>query len=93
MFFLQSELKAEHSQLLIDWVGEGSHVVVSLTRENKYRSQTHSNVFISYDYGSTFLNQSHLFILNNGTSAVIANFFKNANFTSRVSSTLQLQNF
>lgn len=77
-------MKAEHTQLLIDWVGKGSHVVVSLTRENKHRSQTHSSVFISYDYGANFQNKSDLFVLGNGTAAVIANFYKNAQFTSRV---------
>uniref|UniRef100_A0A6A7G8W9 Sortilin-related receptor n=5 Tax=Hirondellea gigas TaxID=1518452 RepID=A0A6A7G8W9_9CRUS len=77
------ELKAEHSQLLIDWVGEGSHVVVSLTCDNKYQTQTRPNVFISYDYGTTFLNRSSKFVFNNGTPAIISNFYKNPKFTSR----------
>ncbi|KAF2366491.1 Sortilin N-terminal [Trinorchestia longiramus] len=77
------ELKSEQTQLLIDWVGEGSHVVVSLIRENKHRPQTHSGVFISYDYGGTFQNQSSLFRVDNNISAIIANFYKNPKFTSR----------
>ena len=80
-------MKADHTQLLIDWIGDGSNVVVSLTREKKTSEQnsTRSSIFISYDYGATFQNKTHMFRLENNETATISSFYKNDKFPSRVS--------
>ena len=41
--------------LTVHWAGEGSDVVVCLARNPSQSADTSSSVFVSYDYGRTFV--------------------------------------
>ena len=84
-YFFQAHLKTDHSQLIIDWVGEGSNVVVSLSRDANINNESVSDIFISFDYGHTFKKQTNLFKLDDDKLAIIDYFYKNEKFPSRVS--------
>lgn len=50
-------LNETRQQLMVHWVGENSNVIICLAREG-YPS---SSVYISYDYGDTYLNKTESF--------------------------------
>ncbi|KAF2902543.1 hypothetical protein ILUMI_03643 [Ignelater luminosus] len=63
-----------HNQLLIHWAGEGSDVIVCLARDSTStisRPIYPSNVYISYDYGDTYENKTHLFELPDGSYSTV----------------------
>ncbi|XP_045625309.2 sortilin-related receptor isoform X2 [Procambarus clarkii] len=76
-------LNDSHHQVMIDWAGEGSDVVVCVTRDAVQNKTSVSNVFISYDYGSSFKNETSKFITSGGKPATINKFYKNDKYTSR----------
>ncbi|XP_068629296.1 sortilin-related receptor isoform X1 [Battus philenor] len=62
-----THLNDSHQQLMVHWVGEGSKVIICLARDFVPRSKetlSPSALFISYDYGQTFVNKTESFRLD-----------------------------
>ena len=81
----QSHLNDSHQQVMIQWAGEGSPVIICLMRNAIQSPSLPSTMFISKDYGSTYQNISHKFALPDGKLAIINTFYNNKIFRSRVS--------
>ncbi|XP_055389216.1 sortilin-related receptor-like [Condylostylus longicornis] len=73
-----NHLNDSHAQLMVHWLGDGSDVMICLARDpppgpnenTKLKEDASpSSVYISYDYGDTFENKTHLFTVpgENGT--------------------------
>ncbi|XP_068235637.1 sortilin-related receptor-like [Palaemon carinicauda] len=77
------QLKDSHQFVMIDWAGEGSDVIVCVTRDSEQTQSSASNVYISYDYGSTFEQKTQNFTTISGKPAIINKFYKNGKFNSR----------
>ncbi|XP_022913328.2 sortilin-related receptor-like isoform X1 [Onthophagus taurus] len=80
-------LNDTHKQLMVHWVGEGSNVIICLARNpilsSMSQSANPSTVFISYDYGDTFVNKTDLFKLNNlpnGNYSNVEKFYNHPNY-------------
>ncbi|XP_042893587.1 sortilin-related receptor-like isoform X2 [Penaeus japonicus] len=71
-----------HHHLIINWAGEGSKVVVCMTRDSVQDKSSKSNVYVSYDYGSTFQEKTSKFQTAAGKPAIINKMYKNEKFTS-----------
>ncbi|XP_033333706.1 sortilin-related receptor [Megalopta genalis] len=79
-------LNDSHQQLMVHWVGEGSNVIICLARDstpmmrlqlNKlYVSSNPSAVYISYDYGDTFVNKTESFRISSDDNAPYASLDK-----------------
>ncbi|KAK7076324.1 Sortilin-related receptor [Halocaridina rubra] len=78
-----TELLDPHQQVMIDWAGEGSEVVICVTRDTKQTSSSASNIHISYNYGSSYLDKTENFKTKSGKKAIINKFYKNDKYTSR----------
>ncbi|XP_067129295.1 sortilin-related receptor-like [Centruroides vittatus] len=50
-----SLLNDNHSQLLVHWAGKGSDVIICLAYDRQQNESSTSQVFVSYDYGATFV--------------------------------------
>lgn len=74
-----------HHQLIINWAGEGSKVVVCMTRDSAPNESSTSNVYVSYDYGTTFQDKTSKFRKASQKPAIIHKMYKNDKFTSVVS--------
>ncbi|XP_072048711.1 LOW QUALITY PROTEIN: sortilin-related receptor-like [Amphiura filiformis] len=48
------ELKDSHPELIVHWAGEGSDMIVCLTRDVHTNARSTSNTYFSYDYGKNF---------------------------------------
>ncbi|CAH2041323.1 unnamed protein product, partial [Iphiclides podalirius] len=62
-----THLNDSHQQLMVHWVGEGSKVIICLARDSSPRNKgtlSPSALFISYDYGKTFVNRTESFRLD-----------------------------
>lgn len=85
-FSLQYKLMNDsHHQLIINWAGEGSKVVVCMTRDSVQDESSTSNVYVSYDYGTTFQEKTSNFRKASQKPAIINKMYKNDKFTSVVS--------
>lgn len=63
--FQISYLNDSHQQLMVHWVGVGSNVVICVARTSIVSGAAiPSSVYISYDYGSTFVNKTDYFALD-----------------------------
>lgn len=51
----QFPLNDTHFMLTVHWAGEGSDVVVCLARNPTQSADASSSVFVSYDYGRSFV--------------------------------------
>ncbi|XP_069974716.1 sortilin-related receptor isoform X2 [Penaeus vannamei] len=71
-----------HHQLIINWAGEGSKVVVCMTRDSAPNESSTSNVYVSYDYGTTFQDKTSKFRKASQKPAIIHKMYKNDKFTS-----------
>lgn len=80
---VEFQLKDSHQFVMIDWAGEGSDVIVCVTRDSEQTQSSASNVYISYDYGSTYEQKTENFKTKGGKPAIINKFYKNGKFTSR----------
>ncbi|XP_053974316.1 sortilin-related receptor-like [Hylaeus volcanicus] len=75
-------LNDSHQQLMVHWVGEGSNVIICLARDSaptirlqgsKVPVPTNpSAVYISYDYGDTFVNKTEEFKISSEPNASYA---------------------
>lgn len=88
-----SHLNDSHQQVMIQWTGEGSPVIICLMRDALQNISRYSSMFISEDYGSTYKNISHKFQLDNGQQAIISTFYNNKVFHSRFVFTDVLSNY
>ncbi|XP_078593117.1 sortilin-related receptor-like isoform X1 [Branchiostoma floridae x Branchiostoma japonicum] len=69
-------LNDSHHQLVIHWAGEGSDLIVALAREPHATAQSTSNVYISQDYGKTFVEKQQTYMrLENNSASIIDNFY------------------
>lgn len=88
-FFLQSPFQFDshdsHQQVMIQWAGEGSDVIVCVTRDAHQTLESQTSVLVSDDYGSTYVNHTHQFKTKEGKPAIINKFYKNDKFTNTVS--------
>ncbi|KAJ8687024.1 hypothetical protein QAD02_022818 [Eretmocerus hayati] len=76
-------LNDSHQQLMVHWVGEGSKVVICLARDSNplpkpqlplqpANSVNPSAVYISYDYGNSFVNKTESFRISDEPNAKYA---------------------
>lgn len=73
---------------MVHWVGEGSNVIICLARDPASPIPSHSmnpsNVYISYDYGDTYLNKTDLFKLPDDTYATVDKFYNHPKYNTYV---------
>ena len=84
-------LNDSHQQLMVHWAGEGSDVIMCLARDSSRSSLVRpSAVYISYDYGTTFVNKTESFKLGEGSShyAHLDKFYIHPKYNSHVSTVL-----
>ncbi|XP_075232916.1 sortilin-related receptor-like [Lycorma delicatula] len=63
------QLNDTHQQLMVHWAGEGSKVIICLARDPMAEETRKSSaVYISYDYGDTFINKTETFKLSSSGS-------------------------
>ncbi|XP_076274083.1 sortilin-related receptor-like [Rhynchophorus ferrugineus] len=81
-----NHLNDTHKQLMVHWVGEDSNVVICLARDPSlgYYEQlvSPSAVYISYDDGDTYKNQTEMFKLPNGSYATLEKFYNHPVYNS-----------
>lgn len=83
-----SYLNDSHQQLMVHWVGVGSDVVICVARNTGVPGvSVPSAVYISYDYGDTFINRTEAFAMDDKGSAYAAldRFLAHPKFNSIVS--------
>lgn len=68
-------LNNSHLHLMVHWAGKGSSIVFCLARDQEIGENSTSNVYISKDYGTTFVDVSNRFKLENKQLATINKFF------------------
>eukprot|EP00092_Neocalanus_flemingeri_P022770 GFUD01024690.1.p1 GENE.GFUD01024690.1~~GFUD01024690.1.p1 ORF type:complete len:2176 (-),score=631.55 GFUD01024690.1:299-6826(-) len=68
-------LNNSHLHLMVHWAGKGSSIVFCLARDQEISENSTSRVFISKDYGTTFIDVSSKFLLENSKLATINKFF------------------
>lgn len=68
-------LNDSHENLSVKWLGKGSSVMIVLAKNNKPKPNTNvtTNVYVSYDYGSTFKKEDKL-QLPNGSQPILNTF-------------------
>ena len=73
--FTVVHLNDTHENLSVKWLGKGSSVMIVLAKNNKPKPNTTvtTNVYVSYDYGSTFKREDGL-KLNNGSPPILNTF-------------------
>lgn len=62
-----THLNDSHQQLMVHWVGEGSNVIICLARDSapiNKENVSPTALFVSYDYGKTFVNKTEEFKLD-----------------------------
>lgn len=76
---------------MVHWVGNGSNVIICLARDpaqlytSSSKQMEPSSVYISYDYGNTYVNKTNLFTLpNTNKSSTIEKFFNHPRNNSHV---------
>lgn len=68
-------LNDNHSQLLVHWAGKGSDVIICLAYDRQQHNNSTSQVFISYDYGETFIERQKELMRISSTKDSIINMF------------------
>lgn len=82
---LQFDTHDSHQQVMIQWAGEGSDVIVCVTRDaHQTLDSSHTSVLVSENYGLTYQNRTHLFKTKDGKPSIINKFYKNDEFTNMV---------
>ncbi|XP_039986583.1 sortilin-related receptor isoform X1 [Xiphias gladius] len=77
----QANLNDSHNQMVVHWAGEKSNVIVALARDSAGATGPRtSSVYVSYDYGTTFMLVSDKFQLSGarfkeGSKQVISQFY------------------
>ena len=84
----QVELNDTHHSGLIHWAGDGSNLVICLTRDMVVRPGHPSSVYISLDHGRSFTNISGNFTLEDGSPAVVGHSYEHPEFNNIVSTSL-----
>ncbi|XP_055591990.1 sortilin-related receptor-like [Uranotaenia lowii] len=88
-----NRLNDSHAQLIVHWLGDGTSVMICLARDSpsdndaKTPPPQPSRIFISKDYGDTFLDQTEMFELNVTGSVVnstVEQFFTHPKFNTIV---------
>ena len=69
-----SALNDSHQQLTVHWSGKGSPVIICLAKNRPQNQNISSAVYISHNYGKDFKKITS-FVLNNGSDAVVTNFY------------------
>jgi hypothetical protein len=92
LFLFQiNALNDSHSQLMVNWAGAKSSVIICLAREgpsSKDQEPQPSALYFSYDYGNTFVNKTDLFKVNvDGKSiqSAVEKFYYHPMFSTYVS--------
>lgn len=73
--FSIAHLNDTHENLSVKWLGKGSSVMIILAKNNKAKSNASrsTTMYISYDYGSTFVKEDKL-KLKDGSPAILNTF-------------------
>lgn len=74
----QNPLNDSHAQLMVHWLGENTDVMICLARDPPIGPNddpqttitTPSTIFISYDYGDTFIDKTESFQLNKSNNII-----------------------
>ena len=85
LLLTQFSLNDTRFMLTVHWAGEGSDVVVCLSRNPAQNADTSSSVYVSYDYGRTFIKKDHMFVLPSGKVISIGRFYNHPKVNSHVS--------
>lgn len=82
---------------MVHWVGEGSDVIICLARDPTPTIPSipinPSNVYISYDYGDTYENKTHLFKLPDGSYSTVEKFYNHPKYNTHVSENRKITSF
>jgi hypothetical protein len=74
---------------MVHWAGEGSDVIICLARDSPRSVAASinqpSSVYISYDYGNSFVNKTKNFSLKGKGYASLEKFFIHPKYSSHVS--------
>ncbi|TSX58295.1 Sortilin-related receptor [Bagarius yarrelli] len=75
----RANLNDSHNQMVVHWAGEKSNVIVALARDSVGATDPKSSsVYVSYDYGTTFIHISDKFVLpseKDASKQVISQFY------------------
>lgn len=73
---------------MVHWVGEGSNVIICLAKEPEspmpLKKVNPSAVYISYDYGNSYVNKTELFKLENNGYATLEKFYNHPKYNTHV---------
>ena len=68
-------LKDSHTQMIVHWAGEGSNVIIALSRDSRSGAGTSANLYISRDYGTSFPNVTDQLRIPTGARVVIDHYY------------------
>ncbi|GBL85341.1 Sortilin-related receptor, partial [Araneus ventricosus] len=69
-------LNDSHERLSVHWAGKGSDVLICLARDRQQNAVSTSSVFISYDYGKTFVEkQAENMKISDSQPSIISMFY------------------
>ena len=90
MCLFQFEMSDTHHMMILHWAGEGSDVIMALTKDVIQSSNSSSQLFVSNDYGRTFVKkQDKLMKLADGhTPSILNTFYHSPVYNSHVSCAL-----
>ena len=74
-FSLQFQLNDSHFMAYVHWAGDHRDTIVVLTRDRNPGLHSNSHVWISRDYGNSFVNRTSSFMRTSGSFALIDMFY------------------
>lgn len=78
------QLNDSHNQMIVHWAGVGSDVILALSKKSHPFNDTlgNSTLFISYDYGKSFVNVMPRLILPNNKEPIIDHYYNSKVYNS-----------
>ena len=71
--------------MIVHWAGEGSNVIIALSRDSRSGAGTSANLYISRDYGTSFPNVIDQLRTSTGARVVIDHYYNSKVLNSHVS--------
>lgn len=71
--------------MIVHWAGLGSDVIIALSRDPRSNSKSSSNLFVSNDYGKSFVNVTGHLVIPTGEKVIIDHYFNSKTLNSHVS--------
>lgn len=76
------QLNDSHTQMIVHWAGAGSQVIIALSRSSHPSSSSTSNLFISYDYGTSFENMQYKLTMPHSMVPIINHYYNSRVYNS-----------